>query len=213
MKKTMLFMTLAMLCLVSCGPSIYKATEFNTKVETHKTVALLPAAVSMRLRPNEMKKMSAEQLKDLEKSTGYDVQDKMYTWFLKRSQKLNYNVKIQDITETNALLKNAGIDYEALSTTQSDQLAKILGVDALLETKLRSDKPMSDGVALAAAFAIGFYGSTNQVETTVSVKDGSSGDLIWKYNYQANGTMGSSSTKLVDALMRNLSKKFPYAKK
>jgi hypothetical protein len=33
---------------------------------------------------------------------------------------------------------------------------------------------------------------------------------MWKYDYEAAGSFGSSPNRLVDALMRNASKKFPY---
>jgi hypothetical protein len=56
----------------------------------------------------------------------------------------------------------------------------------------------------------GAWGSTNSVATTINISDGKSGDILWKYDYTAQGSIGSSTTRLVDNLMRNASKKFPY---
>ncbi|MGJ7031036.1 hypothetical protein [Niabella hirudinis] len=212
--KQLLVIAAALVALFSsCGPAIYKSTDLNRTIQNHRVVAILPANVSIKLRPNEMKKTSAEQLRNMEEKTGYDVQDKMYSWFLRRSDKKNYSVTIQDAAETNVLLKKAGIDYNGLTEKQAKEIAKILGVDALIQTNIRSDKPMSDGAAIVVAVLVGAYGSTNKVETSVNIKEASNGNLLWKYDYEANGGVGSSTGKLVDNLMRNLSKKFPYARR
>ncbi|MGZ8558622.1 MAG: hypothetical protein ACXWWC_09825 [Chitinophagaceae bacterium] len=75
------------------------------------------------------------------------------------------------------------------------------------------EKPMSEGAAIAVGVLIGAWGSTNKVETTINIHDGKSANLLWKYDYEASGSVGSSTTKLVDALMRNAAKKFPYSAK
>ncbi len=69
---------------------------------------------------------------------------------------------------------------------------------------------MSEGAAIAVGLLVGAWGSTNNVQTTININDGKSGDILWKYDYQASGSVGSSTTRLVDGLMRNASKKFPY---
>ena len=93
------------------------------------------------------------------------------------------------------------------------ELAIILNVDAVMQDKARMDKPMSEGAAVALGVLFGAWGATNKVETTINIHDGKSGNLLWKYDYETSGSVGSSSTKLVDALMRNASKKFPYQAK
>jgi len=197
----------------SCGPKIYKSAEFDTALGRHRTVAILPADVTTQLRPNQAKKLSEEQIADLSVKTGYDIQDKMYSWFLRRSGKFNYTVTFQDVTKTNSLLKQAGIEYKDLATKDRAEIAKILGVDAVLQNRSRMEKPMSEGAAVAVGLLVGAWGNTNKVETTINIHDGKSSNLLWKYDYQASGSVGSSTTKLVDALMRNAAKKFPYSAK
>jgi hypothetical protein len=203
----------AFLCLaiVSCGPQIYKAAEFSNAASKHKTVAILPAEVTMQLRPNESKKTTPEQLEDMTTKTGYDVQEKMYGWFLRRSEKFEYSVAFQDVTKTNAKLKEAGIAYKDLKTTDRAKLAQVLGVDAIMQDRLSMEKPMSEGAAVAVGLLVGAWGNTNKVNTTINIHDGATGNLLWKYDYEASGSVGSSTAKLVDALMRNATKKFPYS--
>ncbi|SRR5579871_9899 len=210
MKKTLLLTLCCVSLIVACGPTIYKSQEFDSALARHKTVAILPADVSMKLRPNEAKKYTANQVLDMEQKTGYDIQDKMYSWFLRRSEKYHYTVTFQDVSRTNALLKQAGIEYNDLIAKDRAELAKILGVDAVIQNRTQMDKPISTGGAIVLAAVIGFGATTNHVTTTINIHDGKSGNLLWKYDYEASGSLGSSTDNLVDALMRNASKKFPY---
>lgn len=209
--RTTLVVALTAITLFSCGPKIYKSANFDAALGKHKTVAILPAEVTMTLRPNEAKKLGPEQMKDLVNKTAYDIQDKMYGWFLRRGDKFNYTVTFQDINKTNAKLKDAGIAYDDIKSKDRAELAKALGVDAVMQAKTVSEKPMSEGAAVAVGIVLGAWGSTNKVQTAINIHDGQSGDLLWKYDYEASGSVGSSTTRLVDALMRNATKKFPYS--
>ena len=209
MRQFLLMAVLAVL-VSSCGPTIYKADQFSTVAAKHKTVAILPSDVNISLRPNEAKKTTPEQLAKNEENTGYAMQDKLYGWFLKRQNKFHYTVAFQDVTETNARLKKAGISFGDLRTKSRKELAELLGVDAVISSNVRMDKPMSDGAALAVGAVFGVWGSTNKANTTINIHEGSTGNLMWKYQYQAEGSVGSSPDNLVDALMRNASRNFPY---
>jgi hypothetical protein len=213
MKKYLLLTVTIAGLLVSCGPKIYKSASFDNALAKHKTVAVLPADVTVQLRPNEAKKLTSEQIADMTQKTGYDIQDKMYSWFLRRSEKLHYTVTFQDVNRTNALLKDAGITYADLATKDRAEIAKILKVDAVLQNRSRMEKPMSEGAAVAVGLLVGSWGNTNKIETTINIHDAQSGNLLWKYDYEASGSVGSSTTKLVDALMKNAAKKFPYSVK
>ncbi len=208
--KNIFIVSFVVLLLASCGPQIYKSAGFDTALAKHKTVAILPAEVNIFLRPNQSKNLSPEQLQDMAEKTGYDIQDKMQSWFLRRSDKLHYTVTFQDINKTNARLKEEHIEYKDLKTMDRAQLAKILGVDAVIQNRSNMDKPMSEAAAVVLGVLVGAWGSTNSVATTININDGKSGDILWKYDYTASGSIGSSTTRLVDNLMRNASKKFPY---
>ena len=211
--KHLLSLAVVTILLVSCGPKIYQASNFNEALAKHKTVAIIPAEVTMQLRPNQTKNMTQAQLDEMAMKMGYDIQEKMYGWFLRRGNKFEYTVSFQDVTQTNAKLKEAGIKYTDLKSTDRTKLAGILGVDAIMQDRANMEKPMSEGAAIAVGLIAGAWGSTNKVETTINIHDGASGNLLWKYDYEASGSVGSSTTKLVDALMRNATKKFPYSAK
>lgn len=198
------------LLVTACGPKIYKANNFTEKTANHKIVALLPSAVDITLRPNEMKKTTSQQIHESEEKTGFMIQDKMYSWFLKRSNKFKYTVTFQDISKTNAILVKNGITYSELRNKTKEELAQLLGVDAVISSRASMKKPMSDGAAVAMGLLLGAWGSTNDVETSININEATNGDLVWKYDYVVSGSVGSSTDRLVNALMRNASKKFPY---
>lgn len=206
------FLMLAVLAVAfcSCGPTIYKADQFSAVASKHKIVAILPSDVAISLRPNEMKKTTPEQLARNEESTGYAMQEKLYGWFLKRQNKFHYTVAFQDVMETNSQLNKAGISYADLRTKSRKELAALLGVDAVISSNVRMDKPMSEGAAVAVGAVFGVWGNTNKANTIINIHEGSTGNLMWKYQYEAAGSVGSSPDNLVDALMRNASRNFPY---
>jgi hypothetical protein len=211
--KNLLVLAFFSLMIAGCGPKIYTAANFSTALAKHRTVAILPAEVTMQLRPNQTKNLTQQQLDDMAMKTGYDIQEKMYGWFLRKGNKYHYTVNFQDVSRTNARLKEAGINYGDLKSTDRTKLAKVLGVDAVIQDRANMEKPMSEGAAVAVGLLVGAWGSTNKVQTTINIHDGASGDLLWKYDYEAQGSVGSSTTNLVDALMRNAAKKFPYTTK
>ena len=210
MKQLLLVLSITTLLFTACSPKVYTANDFDSKTASHKTVAILPAEVDITLRPNEMKRTTPEQLKESEEKTGLGIQNKMYSWFLNRSRKYKYTVSFQDISKTNALLLQNNIKYADMRGKTKDQLARLLGVDAVISTRATMKKPMSDGAAVALNVLFGTSNTTNEVQTSIAINDAANGDLMWKYDYQASGSVGSNTDNLEDALMRNATKKFPY---
>ncbi len=197
------------LALSSCGPTIYMAPNFEKAKSKHKQLAILPfdVLITMKKLPKDM---TAEMLKDQEKNTGFSIQSHSYTYFLKEMSKNNYTVTFQDIDKTNALLNKAGFSYDKLKEFSKEELCNTLGVDAVISGKVTMDKPMSDGGAVAVGLIFGVWTSTNKVDVSMTIHDKNNSDLLWKYDWVAEGSVGSSSEQLTKGLMKNVSKKFPY---
>jgi hypothetical protein len=204
---------LLLVVLFSNCATVYKASDFDKITKKHKTVAILPTNVAIQLRPNEMKNMKDGYLEDMEAKTGYSIQDKIYVWLLKRSDRFNYSVTFQDVSNTNAMLLKQGLDYTSLKTKTKAEICAILNVDAVISSNANMKKPMSEGAALAVGLLIGAYGSTNNVQTSIAINEAIKGDLVWKYDWAASGSVGSNTDNLVDGLMRNVARKFPYSRK
>ena len=82
-----------------------------------------------------------------------------------------------------------------------EELAAILGVDAVTTGRFETDKPMSEGASLALGLLVGFYGQTNSATINMSVNNGIAGTLLWNYNKRVAGSLGSSTDGLINTLM------------
>ena len=69
----------------------------------------------------------------------------------------------------------------SLRAKSKDELAKLLGVDAVISSSVRMDKPISGGAAIAVGLLIVAWDSINNVTTTVKYLERFQGDLMWKY--------------------------------
>ncbi|TPE43087.1 hypothetical protein [Pontibacter mangrovi] len=212
MRKFYLLVFLCLsLALHSCGPQIYQAASFDQVKQNHKVLAILPFDVIIEAR-RFPKGVTAEMMVEQQRDYGYGMQEDVYGYFLRQMSKDKYTVKFQDVNKTNALLNEAGLTYEDLRTTSKEKLCQVLGVDAIVSGNATMSKPMSDGAAVAVGLLVGAWGPTNSVTTTITVHEAEAGDLMWKYDYEASGSVFSSRQALSNALMRNSSKKFPYKK-
>lgn len=197
--------------LASCAPRPYVATNMYQSTSKHKTVAVLPPVVDMQLRPRQMERTSPEQLKRMEQETSWGIQQAMYSWLLRKHGKMNYSVQFQDISKTNATLKNANINYDALRTMDPTEVAKVLGVDAVIDMNVHTDKPVSEGVAITTQLLQGTWvGPTNHTMVVTNIHDGSTGSLLWKLEREANGNAGSTPEQLIKMTMKRTARKFPY---
>jgi hypothetical protein len=109
------------------------------------------------------------------------------------------------------LLLQKDISYSEALKKPKSELASLLGVGAVISTNTFMKKPMREGVAVVD-FILGgpMVNNTNTVSTNIYIHEAKEGKLIWDYEYEVSGNLGSSPEKLVDILMRNASKRFPY---
>ena len=200
----------AMTCiLVACCATVYQAPNFQNLTQTHKITAILP--------PNVV--INAESFKAGTPVATIAAQCKeeadafhrtLYIQFLAQQSKNKYTVVFQDIDETMLLLERAGLTQEKLRGSTRAEIAKALGVDSVIVTRVYRDKPMSAGAAIAALFLVGASGSTNEVQVNLSVYDGKTGQLVWNYDHLIGGGLISSADGMTRSLMKSISKKFPY---
>ncbi len=213
MKKLLcLLLFAAPLALGSCtNRAIYTSPDFPAKAQEHKSLAILPFETSITLRPNQMRELGAQGHKELEQKEAFAVQGALYSYFLKEKGKEGFAVSFQDVQKTNALLHRHEITEENLSTYTSEQLAKLLEVDGIVSGTLQTDKPISDGAALALNLLLDTYAlPTNSGVASISINDGQTGELLWRYQKSLDRGLGSNTTTIVNAIMRKASKQLPY---
>ena len=83
-------------------------------------------------------------------------------------------------------------------------------LETLMGGLMKTSKPMSEGASVALGMAIGFWGNTNNGDITITLTNAADGAVLWKYSSDLSGGLGTDVDTLIDGLMRQASKKFPY---
>ena len=211
MKTSILSIALMFVSVFSFSQTnLYEHPKFGEYIESHKVVAILPFKTSVKLRPKDMKSMTVEQITKLEEAEGLSVQNAMHSWFLKREKRGTLKTTFMDPVTTNAILRRERITFENYDQFTPQDMADILGVDAVIMGTFETNKPMSEGASLALGLLVGFYGSTNKAVLNMSVYHGEDGLLLANYNKAVSGSIGSSTEDLINILMRKASRRLSY---
>jgi len=216
MKKMML---LALLLLSTLGAvsaqtrEIYTNPKFRELAKDHKKLAVLPFRVTLSLRPNEViKRGGPAGVRQLELREGLNVQSALQSYFLKRKADREMDVDVQDVAMTNALLAKNNLTADKLATLTMDELAQLLGVDGIISGTFESTQPMSDGAAIALSLVVGFGGATNTGKLSISINDGKTAELLFKYDKTLSRGLGSDTNTIIMTIMRKASRQFPYSR-
>jgi len=187
----------------------FESPKLKSSIASHKTVAILPFDVKITYR-KQPKNFSSEANKDQEKTMSKSIQASMYTFLLRRLE--DYSVSFQDVDKTNILLKKAGVENK-LDEYTKDELAKILGVDAILGGRFETEQTKSEGAAIASVLLTGgFGGKTGTGSLFLTVNNGSDGELLWRFFKTMDDSIAGSTDDLVERMMRKVSRNFPYSK-
>lgn len=202
--------------LATAGAQQFKSPNFAALTESHKTLAILPFDVTIDTK--RLKNASLDVIRENEKDEGLQFQKQLYIRLLQKSQTDGYTIGFQDADLTVALLQKAGIPLDSLRFHTKDEIAKALGVDAILSGTINQSQPTSGGMALAQSLLVGFHGSTQRVDITVSIHNGADSSLLWSYDHtDSGGGFTGSMANAVEAMVKSLLKKvagnFPYRTK
>jgi hypothetical protein len=214
MKKTFLILALlsANLCAIAQyenAKQVFESPKLKEVIATHKLVAITPfnAKISFKKQPKDFN-LEAHSQKEKDMSTS--IQNSMYTFLLRKSK--NYSVEFQDVEKTNVLLKKAGL-FEKMDEVTKDEVAKALGVDAIISGKFETEQTRSEAGAIVTTVLFGGLGSkTGSGSLTMVINDGKSGDMLWRFFKAMSDGVFTSSDELIDRMMRKVSRNFPYSK-
>ncbi len=202
MKKIALSLIILSVIFQSCAKVFY-TPDSRTLANSEKIIAIAPPKVSIAPRKNVDPAAMIEQ----QKTESVNFQREMYGWMLKRKMQGSIFVEIQDVETTNAKLARMG--YQDSGTLSPAELCNALGVDGIITSNYSLSKPMSEGAAVALGLLVGLWGPTNEAVVSLSVHDKSAAKMIFNFDHKLSSTFGSPAA-LVDALMRQASRKMPY---
>ena len=201
--KRSLFILIAVTLLFQSCAKIFYSPDATPLARAQRVIAIAPPKVAIAARKN----IDGIALIEQQKTESVNFQKEMYSWMLKRKMQGIIFVDIQDVETTNAKLANAGFNIGQVLSP--DDMCNILGVDGILTSNYSLSKPMSEGAAIAAAILAGFWGATNEAAVSLSIHDQSANKMIWNFDHRLSSSLGSPAG-LVDALMRQASRKMPY---
>lgn len=203
---------LLMLCICVSGfaqKQIFESPTLKTAISTHKTVAILPYIVKISYK-KQPKNFSADANREQEVKMSKSIQASMYTFLLRKAD--NFKVSFQDVDKTNILLKKAGI-ADKLDEMTKDEVAKILGVDAIIAGTFETEQTKTEAGAIVSAVLFGgFGGKTGTGTLTMTLNNGADGELLWRFFKTMDDDITGSTDDLVERMMRKVSRNFPYAK-
>lgn len=187
-----------------------------SRIVLHENVAIVPFVTT--LKDNATKKQSKKKNIKKEEILSETAQEYLYDYLMKNQ--FNYSVKFQDINRTNQLLKSSGI-LSTLSSTTDEQLAKILGVDAIIRGSFEQTIKKRSALDLAQRYGVvpnvsgskkPFDFSTRETTGTLklSIGDGETGDVLWRIEAE-NMEGGKDADNIIDGLMNNIAIYFPYS--
>jgi hypothetical protein len=188
---------------------VFESPELASLIKEHKTVAILPFTVKITYK-KQPKNFSVEANRDQELKMSKSIQSSMYTFLLRKAD--SYTVTFQDVEKTNILLKKSGI-ADKLDEMTKDEVAKALGVDAVISGTFESEQSKSEGAAIATAVLLGgFGGKTGSGSLTMTINNGKDGEMLWRFFKTMNDNISISTDDIVESMMRKVSRNFPYLK-
>ncbi len=208
MHKRLIFLMLMLGIGVHAQKDIYQSNKFDELSDDHELLAIVPFITQLELEDD----VSQDELRNMAEHEGYAVQDALETYFSRRKKRKKFNVEFQNVKNTNALLKQNGIDYKNIDIYTVKDLSKILEVDGIISGNLDLNILLSKGVPTDFNLFDYFNGNANYGRIGIKVSDGATGKLLWKYEKEITKKTGKNTTELIDRMMKQASRKFPYDK-
>ena len=204
MKKVVIFF-ICYLIINSCVSPISKSDDYKKIAESHKIVAILPTNAILEIK----NVTDVNKIREQEKIESKSFQKNIFNWLEKRKKLNLVEINIQDVEETNRILKENGI--ESVIGKSYKEIANILNVDAVMVSKVTMAKPLTNSEAFFSSLATGFVFDSKVNSGDISIYDKNSSKVFWNLNHIFTGTF-SSNEKLTNDFLRIVVRSFPYNK-
>ena len=228
MKKNLLYACIASFAffLFACSNKYYTAGNFSEKTEDHKVVAILPAEIVFSGK--QPKNSSPENIAKAEETESVNFQYALMNSILRHANTRKYitTVNFQDINTTQKILEQNNISVRDSWKKDDNELAKLLGVDAVIRMNIRKQRYMSDeasygvGVAKQVIYKTGIgskvpvpgsVGKTYDVYATCNLL--SDHQTLWNDNYKRAADWDTQPNVIIEWITDSFGENFPYKKK
>jgi hypothetical protein len=225
MKQTLILGML--LAVTACTTVDYTSQQFAAQSADHQTVAVLP--FEMVLTGRVPQGMTPDQVAAIEEAESLAFQTALYYSMLDRSsarRKDPIRIRIQPVEETNRILADRGIATRETWAMPAEELAAMLGVDAVIHTTVQKTRYLSDmesygievGSAIFNEITDGELGwmvphgpaVTVGIWADSTLINGADGDVLWKVALERATDWQRPANDVIVGITRKLAKKFPY---
>ena len=192
----------------------------------HQSVAVLP--VEMIFQGKAPKGLTAEDIWQIEEGESLAFQASLYNYLLDRSSPHRRRpvwVAIQPIDITNRLLAESGLAVRDTWAVPADELARVLGVDAVVRTRVQKTRYLSDlgsfGIAVGVhvllealeeehLWLLPWGPRTHDIYAEGELIEARSGKMLWKVAVNRDTDWSRPANDVIRGVTRKLAKKFPY---
>ncbi|HET6766693.1 MAG TPA: hypothetical protein VFH08_04825 [Chitinophagaceae bacterium] len=228
MKKNLLYAFIAsfVVFLFACSNKYYTAGNFSEKTEDHKVVAILPAEIVFSGK--QPKNSSPENIAKAEETESVNFQYALMNSILRHANTRKYitTVNFQDINTTQKILEQNNITVRDSWKKDDTELAKLLGVDAVIRMNIRKQRYMSDeasygvGVAKQVIYKTGIgskvpvpgsVGKTYDVYASCNLL--SDNQTLWNDNYKRAADWDTQPNVIIEWITDSFGENFPYKEK
>ncbi|MCP4200982.1 MAG: hypothetical protein GY769_03520 [bacterium] len=217
---------LSAVSFTACTAVNYTSPSFPEVALDHQEVAVLP--VEMVFTGKAPKGLAAEDILLIEEGESLAFQASLYNYLLNRSSPHRRRpvwISIQPIETTNQLLREEGLAIRDTWALPADELAEVLEVDAVVRTRVRKTRYLSDlasfGIAVGVhvvlealdedhAWLLPWGPRTYDIYAEGQLVTADEGTLLWKVAVNRETDWSQPANDVVRGITRKLAKKFPY---
>lgn len=211
--KSLIAAALLSVILSACASSNDFLSENFARVRnTHQRIAILPFDVQFENPLNVQNGAKREQFfSKQERQASLDAQKELFAYAARQVQKGRYEIAFQDFTKTNKVLSENGIKLEDIARQNKADLAKLLGVDAIISGDLAIRITQMN---MRSPQMMPFNRNNDGVETNVKLFDAASGEMLWATNLtQRPSNPMDTPHHLSSQLIEQVAKHLPYRTK
>ncbi|NNF01662.1 MAG: hypothetical protein HKN22_03180 [Bacteroidia bacterium] len=210
----------------SCGIPYFISSNFEEITVNHKRIAILP--FEMIYTGKQPDKMTQEQLDQISAAESKAFQISFHDLLLRSTKngKKALRVDVQHFDKTNRIFENNNVPVEDVLSLSSEELCKMLNVDAVVRCRVEKTRFMSDlasygidiGVELINIlsnyalwpFIPGGLNVSKEIKSNYTLLDHENGTTLWSTSYSTEADWSASSNEIIESVIGRSVKRFPY---
>lgn len=226
---TLILAIVGLVGIASCARD-YTTPVFSSKTVGHKMVAILPYQMVYTGRIDE--KLTPDDIRKINEAEAQAFQRALHNQLLRESGASKKDIKIEFQTpeRTNKILVDSGIALVDAWKETPERLAKILGVHAIVYTRVEKEKFLTDlesfgleiagdildkiklpeGVTIPVGADPDFYNRTYRIKIDCQLLNAADASLLWKLPMDTDIDWNSRANDVIEQSARYCAKKFPY---